>query len=179
MERLPDRPEALYGDQESNGKQGGKQDEKNMSRRDKMKKNFSTYGLLIVVCIVIFFIMADEPVPLDGIQVTKIEAVQNEKANGIFVVGELSEDQGRFCKAPCVFNEESGVAEVYVRQYQVTTFFGSKEFAAYIEEDPALVKEIWLVYDDGKGGVEKRKLEYGGGPGSADDEGSSDSAGAA
>jgi len=42
----------------------------------------------------------------------------------------------------------------------VPTIFGGRDFVALIGEDPAEVKEIWLVYDDQQGNVEKEQLEW-------------------
>lgn len=160
MERLPDRPM-----DDMDGVLINEEDDKGMSRSKKRKSKVGIYGVLLVVCLALFFLTAEEPVPLDQITVEKIDVIQNEKADGIFVVGHVADEAGRVSKTPYTFDEETGVAEVYIRQYQMTSVFGTKEYAAYIQEDPDTVKEIWLVYDDWKGDVEKQKLEYEGADG--------------
>lgn len=151
MERLPDRQEETYE------KQDLKHKEKKRSGIDMLK----IYGPLLIVGLLLFFIMADEPVPLNQLTVTDIrsaESMDAGTAEGLYVAGTISEEGGRCSKANVSFDAETGAAEVCVREYQITTFFGTKQFVAYIEEDPGNVNEIWLVYDDEAGTVDRELI---------------------
>ncbi|MGN1143234.1 MAG: hypothetical protein ACI4SU_01615 [Anaerovoracaceae bacterium] len=171
MERLPERPETDFqSSRESvNGGRSGNcarsvnggssRNKKEKSRKEIIKERISLYGPLLIVAMVLFFLFADEPVPLEMITVTNVQEMENEKATGVFIEGKLDENAGKFCKAKVSFDEESGTAEVRIRQYQVTTFLGTKDFIAYIEQDPKDVKEIWLVYDDEMGNVDKKMIQ--------------------
>jgi hypothetical protein len=127
-----------------------------------MRKSLSTYIPLVLVVVALFFLTADEPAQLEHLQDVRTVVTQDEDSGEekLFVVGTISEDGGRFSKGPYTFDESTGVVEVRVRQYQVSTIFGSKEFVAYIKEDPNLVKEVWLIYDDGLGDVKKEQVNY-------------------
>lgn len=164
MERLPDRPASdswgAGGGQENGRNQGkGKKPE---TRKEKMRKSLSTYIPLVLVVVALFFLTADEPAQLEHLQDVRTVVTQDEDSGEekLFVVGTISEDGGRFSKGPYTFDESTGVVEIRVRQYQVSTIFGSKEFVAYIKEDPNLVKEVWLIYDDGLGDVKKEQVNY-------------------
>jgi hypothetical protein len=155
MDRLPDVPYGVELEEQER-----RHDKEDPSYWGRIRKNLGGYGLLLLVCLALFFIMATEPVAFDEMTVEDIQVVQNETAEGIFVVGSLNEGVGRFSDADVSFDEETGVAEVQINRYQITTFFGSQEFVAYIEGDPYSIKEIWLV-NDGKGNVERMQLDYG------------------
>lgn len=155
MERLPDRnPE-----EEKRVASTDPVEKEKQKKKEKLRSNFSTYGLLIVVVCVLFLLMADEPIPFEDIQIDEIRVT--EDGEGLLLIGTVSDEAGRYCKSQVNFDEASGSVEVSIRQYQVTTFLGTKEFIIPIEEDPNAVKSIWLLYDDGSGRTERKQLEYG------------------
>lgn len=157
MERLPDRnieEERRIAAREAKKESGNE----NKTRAEKLRSNFSTYGVLILLVCVLFFLMADEAVPLEDIHVNEIRSAEDGTT---LLVGQLSEQAGRYCKSQVNFNEASGTVEVTIRQYQVSTFLGTKDFIVPIEAEAEEIQSIWLVYDDGSGQRQREQLEYG------------------
>lgn len=130
------------------------------TQKEKMRDIITTYGPILILVVILFMIMAAEPVMLDDMTVTDVTVLEGQEDDGIYVAGFLEEDGTRFRGYEATFNEATGVAEVQILKYQVPTIFGGRDFVALIAEDPAEVKEIWLVYDDQKGTVEKEQLEW-------------------
>ena len=158
MERLPDRLEMQW---ESTSLKQSDTKEEFKSKKEKFRDNLNMYLPLLVIAVLLFFLTAGEPVHIDDLEVTDIRIIGTEVSNsGIYVAGELKEDGAKFSKCDISFEENTGIVRVMVNQYQVPTFFGTKQFAAQIDEKPEDVKEIWLVYDDSQGDIDQIQLDY-------------------
>lgn len=83
--------------------------------------------------------------PYDHMTIT--DYTPQESGKDFFVVGELQEGQ-KFAGANVDLNEETGIAEITVYQYNLPSVFGSQEFVVMIGAPEEDVKEIWLRYTD-------------------------------
>lgn len=152
MERLPERHGDFRADRSGDD-----------FRKDKRKRNrekASTYGFFMLLIVILIILMSDSPVPLEQLTVNDVRVLEGHEEDGVFVAGVLDDEAGLFSKADVVFDSSSGSAEVCVRQYDFSLFFGTKEFVAQIKEKPVSVKEIWLVYTDSEGNEERTRLEW-------------------
>ena len=154
MERLPDRN--IEEEKRIAARKAKESDGEKKTGAEKLRANFATYGVLVLLVCVLFFIMADEAVPFEDIHINEIRTLEDNE--GILIVGELSDTAGRYCKSQVNFNEESGTVEVSIRQYQVSTILGTKEFIVPVEEAADEIKSVWLVYDDGANPVQRKQI---------------------
>lgn len=154
--RLPDRPEDETGLQQGGDRQPSKGPSDSAETKNGLRKKMSTYGGLFVLAVVMFMLLASEPVQLNGLQVKDIRP--DEQGKTLFVAGELAE--GRFSGASVSFDAETGKAEVMIKRYQVPFIFGTKEFVAQIKTPPEEIKSLWLVYDDGTGKTDRQQLDW-------------------
>jgi len=174
MQRLPDRfsnkdyidPEFMARstpegrDAARKKAQINKETGKQKTQKEKFRDAIATYGPILILVVVLFMFTASEPVPVDKMTITDVTVLEGQEDDGIYVAGFLEEEGSRYRGFNVSFNEANGVAEVEILKYQVPTIFGGRDFVALIGEDPAEVKEIWLVYDDQQGNVEKEQLEW-------------------
>lgn len=126
------------------------------SFRDAMR----TYAPIFFLVVALYMFTASEPVPVDHMTVNDVTVLEEKADDGIYVAGHIDETGSRYRGFEVTFNDLTGVAEVKILKYQVPTIFGGQDFVALVGEEPAEVKEIWLVYDDGQDTVEKVQLDW-------------------
>ncbi len=137
MNRLPDRPES--------GNTVTPKTTEETKKKKGFKENLGMYMALMVIVAVIYVITQQVQVPYDHMTIT--DYTPQESGKDFFVVGELEEGQ-KFAGANVDLNEETGIAEITVYQYNLPSVFGSQEFVVMIGAPEEDVKEIWLRYTD-------------------------------
>ena len=130
------------------------------TRKEIMRETLGTYGALLLLVAVLFMFTASEPVPVDHMTINDVTVLEEKPEDGIYVAGRIDVEGSRYRGFEVTFDEANGVAEVEILKFQVPTIFGGQDFVALVGEDPDTVKEIWLVYDDEQGTVEKVQLDW-------------------
>lgn len=137
MERLPDRP-----DYEVNYNSVSSQEtKKEVSRKEKL----GTYGMLILLIVIIFIVMQKTEVPLNEITVT--DCSTNDSYTSLFVAGTIA-DGDKFAGSQVDFNKKNGIATITLYKYTTPTLFGNENFAAMIDISDSEPTEIRLQCGD-------------------------------
>ena len=150
MERLPDIPEALREQEyeKASGGRGSAQGNKTgADKKELLKEKIGTYGLLVLLVVVIIILTQKTEVALTDITVTDCSG--HDSPTSFFVAGELLKGQ-KLANAQVDFDEGTGVAEITLYRYTTPTFFGTREFVALIDTSEKNVKEVWLKSGEDK-----------------------------
>lgn len=150
MERLPDIPDAVREqeyDRASRDKGSKREHKTDANKKELLKEKLSTYGLLVLLVVVIIILTQKTEVTLNDITVTDCSG--HDSPTSFFVAGELLEGQ-KFANAQVEFDEDTGIAEITLYRYTTPTFFGTREFVALIDTSEKNVKEVWLKSGEDK-----------------------------